>query len=148
VTLGDLVELGAGVVAGGDPADSQTVREAAQLGELDQRVAQDAGRGGETLEIGLDERRNHALAEIVAVVDQVVADAQGGGHVAGVLVVAVGATGRLAVGRGRGRLLEQAHGDAHHLVPGLQEPVGRHGTVDAATHGDENLFFTHLLAVR
>ena len=107
-----------------------------EIGELDRLVAGDTGDRRLAGDIALGEQVDDLLAEPRLVVEYVMGDAETGGHVAGVVNVAPGTAGTLAMG-GRAMIVELQR-DAEHVIALALQQRGHDGGIDAARHGDDN----------
>lgn len=105
--------------------------------ELQDAVALHAGDGRPTFEIGPHEGLDDVLPERLLQVQDVVPNPQPGGDPPGVVGV-LDRTATARPGRCLGAMIPQLHRDAHDVITHVPKQGGRHGTVDAAAHGDQN----------
>src|SRR5215831_19245881 len=107
-----------------------------QVVELDRLVALDAGDRGLARRIALREAVDHRFLEAALVVEHVVRNTKIARDPAGIVDVAAGATGALAVGCLP--MVVELQRDANHVVAlGLEQRRG-HRRIDAARHGDND----------
>ena len=86
-------------MAGRQHARAQLAGGRQQVAELDRLVAVDAGHRGLAGHIALGKPVDHGFLEAALVIEDVMRDADGSRHHAGIVDVLAGAAGALAVGR-------------------------------------------------
>ena len=124
------------VMSGRQRAGAELARGRQQIAKLDRAVALDAGHRRLAERVAVGEIVDHGFAEAAFIVEHVMRNADPLGDIAGVVDVAAGAAGALAMG-GRAMIVELQR-DADHVVAfGLQQG-SRHRGVDAAGHGDHD----------
>ena len=107
-----------------------------QIAKLDRAVALDARHRRLAERIAFGEIVDHRLAEAALIVQHVMRNADPLGDIAGIVDVAPGAAGALAMG-GRAMVVKLQR-DADDVVAlGLQQR-SRHRRIDAAGHGDHD----------
>ncbi len=131
-----LVALDAGVVSGGDKTGIEPPCALGERRELEVAVAVHAGDWRPSAGILPYEVRDHLVGELALEVDDVVRDADAGGHAPGVVQVVDRAAGPEA--DLSPALVIQLHREADHLVTLLREERSGHRRVDAAGHGHDD----------
>src|SRR5215468_9498821 len=124
------------IMTGGKRSSAEVARGFQQIAELDRAVALDARHRRLAMRVALGEIIDHGLAETAFVVQHVMRNADGSRDIAGVMDVATGATGALAMGR-RAMVVELQR-DADDIVALRLQQRSRHRRVDAAGHGDHD----------
>src|SRR5262249_50880298 len=124
------------IVAGRERGRAELARGAQQVVELDRLIALDAGHRGLARRVALGEAVDHRLLEAALVVEHVMRNADIGGDPAGIVDVAAGAAGALAMGRLA--VVVELQRDADDVVAFGLEQRGGHRRVDAARHGDDD----------
>ena len=107
-----------------------------QIAKLDRSVALDAGHRRFAERVAVGKIVDHGFAEAAFIVEHVMRNADPLGDVAGVVDVAAGAAGALAMG-GRAMVVKLQRDPDHVIALGLQQG-SRHRGIDAAGHGDHD----------
>src|SRR6185503_1033959 len=107
-----------------------------QIAKLDRAVALDAGHRRFAERVAVGKIVDHGFTEAAFVVEHVMRNADPFGDVAGVVDVAAGAAGALAMG-GRAMVVKLQRDPDHVVAFGLQQG-SRHRGIDAAGHGDND----------
>src|SRR5262245_58433603 len=121
---------------GGKRCRTKLARGLQQIAEFDGAVALDAGDGRLAVRITLGEIVDHGFAEAAFVIQHVMRNADRGRDIAGIVNVAPGAAGALAMGRRT--MIVKLQRDADDVVALRLQERSRHRRVDAAGHGDHD----------
>ena len=123
-------------MAGRQHLGAELARGLQQVAELDRLIAVHARHRRFAGHVALGETVDHRFLEAALVVEDVMRNADPFGHRAGVMDVAAGAAGALAMGRGA--VIVKLQRDADDVVSGVgQKRRGDRG-IDAARHGDDD----------
>ena len=124
------------IMAGRQRRGAELARGRQQIAELDRAVALDARHRRLAERVAVGEIVDHRFAKAAFVVEHVMRNADPLGDVAGIVDVAAGAAGALAMGRGA--MVVELQRDADDVIAlGLQQR-SRHRGIDAAGHGDDD----------
>ena len=124
------------IMPGRERMRAKLARGRQQIAKLDRAVALDAGHRRFAERVAVGKIVDHGFAEAAFVVEHVMRNADPFGDVAGVVDVAAGAAGALAVGS-RAMIVKLQRDPDHVIALGLQQG-SRHRRVDAAGHGDHD----------
>src|SRR5262249_53145274 len=124
------------IVSGGKRRGAEIARGSEQVAELDGAVALDAGDRRFAMGVAVGEIVDHGLAEAAFVIQHVMRDADRGRDIAGIVNVAPGAAGALAMGCRA--MVVKLQRDADDVVALRLQQRSRHRRVDAAGHGDHD----------
>ena len=124
------------IMSGRERMRAELARGRQQIAKLDRPVALDAGHRRFAERVAVGKIVDHGFAETAFIVEHVMRDADPFGDVAGIVDVAAGATGALAMG-GRTMIVKLQRNPDHVVAFGLQQG-SRHRRVDAARHGDHD----------
>src|SRR6185503_15898938 len=124
------------IVPGRERMCAKLARGRQQVAKLDRAVALDAGHRGFTERVAVGKIVDHGFAEAAFIVEHVMWNADPFGDIAGVVDVAAGAAGALAMG-GRAMVVKLQRDPDHVVAFGLQQG-SRHRGIDAAGHGDND----------
>ena len=120
------------MVSGGDHREAERVGTAQQTIELQVPIALDAWIRGPARRVVRHIRADHIAFEVVTEIEHMVLDAESVGDAASVINIGNCTTTRVT------RPAPQFHGDAHHLVAGLQQQSGRDRGINPARHGNHD----------
>ena len=104
-------------MTGGQNLRAKVARGLQQIAKLDRLVAFQAGHRSFARHVAFGEAVNHCFLEAALIVEHVVGNAETLGHRAGVVNVAAGTAGALAVGRRT--VIVELERDADHVIPGV-----------------------------
>ena len=124
------------IVAGGQNAGAKLACGSEKVAELDRLVAFEARHRRLAGDVTVGEAIDHRLLEAALVVEHVMRNADAFGNGAGIVNIAAGATGPLAMGR-RAMVVELQR-DPDDVVPGVSQKRRRNRGVDPARHGDDH----------
>ena len=124
------------VMAGRQELGAEFARGLEQVAEFDRLIALHARHRRLAGNVALGEAVDHRFLEAALVIEHVMRNADALGDGAGVMNVAAGATGALAVRRRP--VIVELQRDADHVVAGLGKQRRRDRRIDAARHGDDN----------
>src|SRR3984957_7456749 len=127
---------GGHVMAGGQHLGAELARGLEQVAEFDRLIALHALHRRLAGHIARGETVDHRFLEAAFVIEHVMRNAEAGGYGTGIMDVAAGAAGALAVGRCA--LIVELERDADHVIAGLRQQRRRDRGIDAARHGDDN----------
>ena len=127
---------GGDVMAGRQNLGAELARGLEQVAEFDRLIALHARHRRLAGHIALGEAVDHRFLEAAFVVEHVMRNAEPRGDRAGIVDVAAGAAGALAVGRGA--MIVELQRDADHVIAGFRQQRRRDRGIDAARHGDDN----------
>ena len=123
-------------MAGRQNLGAEFARGFEQVAEFDRLIALHAWHRRLAGHIALGEAVDHRFLEAAFVVEHVMRNAEPRGDGAGIMDVAAGAAGALAVGRGA--MIVELKRDADHVIAGFRQQRRRNRGIDAARHGDDN----------
>ena len=124
------------VMAGRQHLGAEIARSLEQVAELDRLVAFDTGHRRLAGHVALGEAVDHRLLEAALIVEHVMRNADALGDRAGVVDIAAGAAGALAVGRRA--VVVKLQRDADDIVAGVGQQRGGDRGIDAARHRDDD----------
>jgi len=124
------------IVPGRQRVGAELARGRQQVAKLDRAVAFDARHRRLAERVAVGKIVDHGFAEAAFIVEHVMRDADALGDVAGIVDVAAGAAGTLAMGR-RTVVVKLQRDSDHVIAFGLQQG-SRHRGVDATRHGDHD----------
>jgi hypothetical protein len=126
-------------MAGGEAIGAELLRGGEEVSELDRLIAADARDGRGAGEVSVGKILHHLLAEAGFVIEHIMGNADGIGHIARVVDVLPRAAGALLLDGGA--VIVKLQRDADHVIAfGLQHR-SHNGAVDAARHGRHNTGF-------
>ena len=127
---------GSDVMAGRQHLGAELARGLEQIAEFDRLIALHARHRRLAGHIARGEAVDHRFLEAAFVVEHVMRNVKPRGHRAGIVDVAAGAAGALAVGR-RAMIVELER-DADHVIAGFRQQRRRDRGIDAPRHGDDD----------
>jgi hypothetical protein len=124
------------VMAGGQDLGAEVARGLQQIAKLDRLVALQARDWGLAGDVAVRKALDHRFLEAALIVEHVMRNADTRSDRAGVVNIATGAAGALAMGRGA--MIVKLQRNADHVIAGVGQERRRDRGIDAAGHRDHD----------